>query len=96
MVLSTDSRKIAETIKAPDVSVLIRPAELATDDAKGIDVFIHAVEWIKANHGSFDYFFYLQPTSPLRAPLDLGGGYRLYGAQTNVRKIAYVIAVSNL
>jgi N-acylneuraminate cytidylyltransferase/CMP-N,N'-diacetyllegionaminic acid synthase len=73
MVLSTDSRKIAETIKAPDVSVLIRPAELATDDAKGIDVFIHAVEWIKANHRSFDYFFYLQPTSPLRAPFDLVG-----------------------
>jgi len=73
MVLSTNSSEIAEKTKAPDVSVLMRPADLATDEATGIDVFIHAIEWINTNHGQFDYFFYLQPTSPLREPFDLVG-----------------------
>ena len=49
IVLSTDSVEIAKIAGAPDVWILKRPIELATDDTKGVDVFIHAVDSIKKN-----------------------------------------------
>lgn len=73
LAVSTDSHEIACVAEAPDVRIIDRPPVLATDNAKGVDVFIHAVEHIREMVGSFDYYFYLQPTSPLRAPEDLMG-----------------------
>ena len=50
----------------------LRPAELATDEAKTIDVLIHAVEWMRAE-ASFlpEWVVLLQPTSPLRSSEDV-------------------------
>lgn len=73
LAVSTDSPLIARAADAPDVLIIDRPASLATDTAKGVDVFIHAVDSIRQRKGPFDYYFYLQPTSPLRAPADLAG-----------------------
>ena len=72
-VLSTDDVEIAEVAKkfgcrAP----FMRPAELATDQAKSIPVAQHTLNWLKENEGKeFDYCVILQPTSPFRAGMDI-------------------------
>lgn len=77
IAVSTDSEDIASAVSATDVMVINRPSELATDESKGVDVFVHAVKVIEDTEGVFDYYFYLQPTSPLRLPGDITGAMDL-------------------
>ena len=69
-LLSTDDEAIAKEGKRHGLEVpFMRPAHLATDDSKGIDVWIHA--WLEAEkhwNRTFDMGIYLQPTTPLRRP----------------------------
>jgi len=46
----------------------MRPKELARDNAKGIDVVLHAIDWLRENdkRKQYDLIMLLQPTSPLR------------------------------
>ena len=70
--VSTDSDEIAQVALAYNAVVLRRPPELATDTARGNDVFFDAVERIEQKYDKHPSFFlYLQPTSPLRAPEDI-------------------------
>ena len=74
VVVSTDDEKIAEISKKYGAEVpFIRPRELATDEAKGIDVILHAINWLKENdkQKQYDLIILLQPTSPLRTREDI-------------------------
>ena len=68
VVISTDSREIASIASSfEDTIPLIRPYELATDNASVVDVLEHA--WnstLNVDGKSYDYVVLLQPTSPLR------------------------------
>lgn len=68
VVLSTDDDEIAAVGRACGVEVpFMRPADLATDDARSIDVAVHALRWLEQNEGRLaDRLVLLQPTSPLR------------------------------
>ena len=67
VLVSTDSEKIADISKTAGASVpFIRPEYLASDNAKTIDVLIHAIEVLKSMNMTFDYVVLLQPTQPLR------------------------------
>ena len=68
VVVSTDDREIAAISAACGAEVpFIRPRELATDTANGMDVILHAVEWLKRNESySPETLTLLQPTSPFR------------------------------
>lgn len=47
----------------------VRPASLATDEVRNIDVMIHALEFMeKKNDILYDLLVLLQPTSPIRDP----------------------------
>lgn len=72
LTISTDSPAIARVARewGGDVPFL-RPAELATDEAKGIDAILHAVRWHRENSQVFDLILVLQPTSPLRTAEDI-------------------------
>ncbi len=61
-VVSTDSSQIAEVAKQYGAEVLMRPAELATDNASTQDVMVHALKNYPA-----DIMVLLQPTSPYRS-----------------------------
>jgi CMP-N,N'-diacetyllegionaminic acid synthase len=65
--VSTDWMDIVYLSKRKGLSIpFLRPPELATDEARIIDVLIHVVdEWKKRNQ-YFDYIVLLQPTQPLR------------------------------
>ena len=74
VVVSTDDKEIAEISKKYGAEVpFIRPKELAEDNAKGIDVVLHAIDWLKKGdrRKQYDLMMLLQPTSPLRATEDI-------------------------
>lgn len=72
VIVSTDDLQIANTAKDWGADVpFIRPADLATDEAKSIDVMIHAAKWCEKNVQKPDYVFLLQPTSPTRTADDI-------------------------
>ena len=68
-MLSTDSSEMARISAEEGFPVpFMRPAELATDDADVMDVIAHTMQQIAER---FDYLVLLQPTSPLRSPIDI-------------------------
>ena len=78
VIVSTDDKEIADVSKKYGAEVpFLRPAELSTDTAKGIDVLLHAMDWMEKNEGVYDIVVYLQPTSPLRTSADISAALRI-------------------
>ena len=74
VVVSTDDEEITKISKKYGAEVpFMRPKELAEDNAKGIDVVLHAMDWVKENdtRKQYDLIMLLQPTSPLRTKEDI-------------------------
>lgn len=64
VIVSTDDAEIAEVSKQYGAEApFLRPAHLATDEAKTIDTVMDTLERID---GTYDYVVLLQPTQPLR------------------------------
>jgi len=71
VVCSTDDPAIAEAAKEWGAEVpFLRPAALASDGARSVDVALHAID---ALGGGFDLLLLLQPTSPLTEVQDVTG-----------------------
>ena len=71
-IVSTDDTEIATVSWRCGADVPFqRPAELATDTAKSVDVMIHAAKWCEDHIQRPDYVFLLQPTSPTRTHADI-------------------------
>jgi N-acylneuraminate cytidylyltransferase len=80
-LVSTDDRAIADVASAAGALVpWLRPAELATDIASGVDVCIHALDWYEAERGAVDGLLLLQPTSPFRSRQTVEQGIELFRA----------------
>lgn len=80
VVVSTDDKEISDISKKYRAEVpFIRPKELAMDNTKGIDVVLHAIDWLKENdmRKQCDLLILLQPTSPLRATEDINKAIEL-------------------
>jgi len=73
VILSTDSPEYAEIGRKAGAEVpFIRPACYAADDSLDIDVFEHALAWLKENEGyEPDVVVHLRPTFPTRNPEDI-------------------------
>lgn len=72
LVVSTDGEEIARIAEEAGAEVpFLRPQELASDGARGIDVLHHALRWFEERGTKFDCVMYLQPTSPLRTAADI-------------------------
>ena len=73
-VLSSDDDEIIQVAREWECEVpFLRPATLATDEARSADVLLHALD---ALGESYDYAVLLQPTSPLRTAEDIDGALR--------------------
>lgn len=91
-VLSTDCETIAAAGRAAGAQVpFMRPAELATDTAASMDVFLHA---LAQNGEEFDLLLVLQPTSPLRTGADIDAALDLY-AQRDATAVVSVCPVDH-
>lgn len=67
ILVSTDDEEIAYISKNEGAWVpFLRPAELATDTAKSIDVVLHALKEISYLNKNYDAVVLLQPTNPFR------------------------------
>lgn len=73
VILSTDSEKYAEIGRSYGAEIpFIRPAEYATDTALDIDVFRHALNFLRKKEGYVpDIVVQLRPTYPIRRPEDI-------------------------
>ncbi|RJX18366.1 MAG: acylneuraminate cytidylyltransferase family protein [Desulforudis sp.] len=72
LVVSTDGEEIARIAREAGAEVpFLRPPELATDEARGIDALHHALKWFEERGTKFDCVMCLQPTSPLRSAADI-------------------------
>lgn len=73
VVLSTDDEEIAEEGRRVGLDVpFLRPAELATDQARAADVWIHAWHRMEDRDGvRYDASVLLEPSSPLRIAEDV-------------------------
>lgn len=78
IIVSTDDEEIADISRKNGAEVpFVRPKELATDVAKGINVVLHAIDFFEKNRDSFDLIMILQPTSPLRISEDIDSAIEL-------------------
>ncbi|WP_071541347.1 cytidylyltransferase domain-containing protein [Neomoorella thermoacetica] len=78
LLVSTDGKEIARIAREAGAEVpFMRPPELATDAARGIDVLSHAMAWCEEHGRLYDWVMVLQPTSPLRNVDDIVGACRL-------------------
>lgn len=72
VVVSTEDKEISDISKKYGAEVpFIRPEELASDEAKTMDVIIHALNWFENRGEHFDILVLLEPTSPLRDANDI-------------------------
>jgi CMP-N,N'-diacetyllegionaminic acid synthase len=65
VIVTTDDNDIAHVAKEFGANVITRPAELATDTAKTIDVVLHALDILKKEGREPEIITLMQPTSPL-------------------------------
>ncbi len=67
-IVSTDSESIAAIARQYGAEVpFMRPAELALDFSTDIEVFTHALQWLRDNEKYLpDTILHLRPTSPIR------------------------------
>tara|TARA_B110000483_G_scaffold35497_1_gene43350 strand:+ start:3113 stop:3808 length:696 start_codon:yes stop_codon:yes gene_type:complete len=69
VLVSSEDEEICQVARQSGAEIpFVRPMELATDTAAGVDVLCHAVE---NSGGDYDYVVLLQPTSPLRESTDI-------------------------
>ena len=72
LIISTDSEEIAGIGRDVGVEIpFLRPSEIAQDKSTGADVILHTLNWFEGNDLKFDYFIYLQPTSPMRKSIHI-------------------------
>jgi CMP-N-acetylneuraminic acid synthetase len=92
IIVSTEDEQISSIAQQWGAEVPFRrPNELATDDARSVEVGVHALEWLRLQENySPDALVLLQPTCPLRTGRHIDEAIELYEA----RHADCVVAVS--
>lgn len=97
IIVSTDDAEIADISRRAGAEVpFIRPASLATDTARSIEVAQHAMRFVEEQDGlRIDWLMLLQPTEPLRIRDDLVEALRIATSQRcdSVISVVQVFAV---
>jgi len=90
-LVSSEDRNILETARQFGAPVpFTRPAHLAGDTVRNIDVVIHALEMMEQSKGvTYDMLVLLQPTSPVRDPRHIDAAVQLLG-QSGYQSLASV------
>jgi CMP-N,N'-diacetyllegionaminic acid synthase len=73
VMVSTDDAEIADVARGVGAEVpFVRPAPLASDTTRSLEVVLHALDWLSAEEDWLpDWVLLLQPTSPLRNHKDI-------------------------
>ncbi|MDV6236872.1 acylneuraminate cytidylyltransferase family protein [Leptospira ellisii] len=91
IVISTDDVDIADVAVSYGAELpFMRPAELATDTALGVDNYIYTIDRLeKEGNESIKSFTVLQPTSPLRISEDIDGAIHLFRERNADSVVSY-------
>ncbi|SDB56074.1 N-acylneuraminate cytidylyltransferase [Pseudobutyrivibrio sp. YE44] len=83
VIVTTDDEEIARVAREAGAEVpFMRPAELASDTATAVDVYIHATEFMMKETGEpIEKFMVLLPTAPLRTVAHIDGAVEAFKAQ---------------
>lgn len=97
LIVSTDDENIADMAKEYGAEVpFMRPNELAQDHTPGIDVVLHAIDWLNTNEGYCpDAIMLLQPTSPFRMAADIDNAVAIYNERNPLSLVSVCIADDN-
>lgn len=82
--VSTDCDEIARVAREQGAEVIMRPAELATDNAPEWLAWQHAIRHVQDSGRSFDVFLSLPSTSPLRSEVDVNACIASLDGDTDV------------
>jgi len=75
VIVSTDGEEIARIAREAGAEVpFLRPATFAQDHSPTSDVVIHALDYFSQVGVNYEMVAVLEPTSPLRKPLDIDRG----------------------
>ena len=88
--VSTDDGEIARIAAAEGATVLERPEALAGDQARVIDVALHALDVFEDEGRIYDNLCVVYATAPLMSAEDLQGGWKLF----NEKRANSVMAVT--
>ena len=69
--VSSDCQEILSIAEDAGAETIVRPDELASDNASEWLAWQHAIKTVQARHGKFDNFLSLPPTAPLRSLEDV-------------------------
>jgi CMP-N-acetylneuraminic acid synthetase len=78
IIVSTDSKEIAEVSGKYGAEIIKRPKFLSGDKAKVIDAVFHIFDTLEKEKYFFDFLVLLQPTSPLRTTKDIDEAIDLF------------------
>jgi CMP-N,N'-diacetyllegionaminic acid synthase len=94
---SDDPAILAEADALPEVAQVVRPAELATGEARTYDAVVHALEVLEQAPGArrFDLVAVIQCSSPFTAPEDLAGAVSL-ALGTGAGSVASVVRIAGV
>ncbi|MFR9710706.1 cytidylyltransferase domain-containing protein [Paenibacillus sp. MB22_1] len=96
VLVTTDHEEIAKVSrKAGALVPFLRPAELATDEAKSVDAMIHAIDYYEKHFNcKVNDVILLQPTSPLRTANDIDQAWNQY-QRLHVESLQSVVETSD-
>jgi CMP-N-acetylneuraminic acid synthetase len=90
VVVSTDCMDVARISKQYGAKVIMRPANLAEDDTKTIEVLRHVAQVIDS---CFELIVTLQPTSPLRSAHHINEALNYFNGNPNVDSLVSVQSI---
>jgi CMP-N-acetylneuraminic acid synthetase len=94
VIVTTDDEQIASVARTAGALVpFVRPAYLAGDTAKSLDVAIHALQAMEEHTGPYDAIMLLQPTAPFRTTADINEAIRLLEANPDADSVISVVDV---
>lgn len=91
VIVSTEDDNIAKVARREGIRVLLRPAILAQDNSKTIDVLLDVINTLDEE---YDYLVLLQPTQPLRHAEHIDGAIEVMIDQ-NYSSLVSVFPVQN-
>jgi CMP-N-acetylneuraminic acid synthetase len=97
-LVSTDDPAIAQVATAAGADVpFLRPADLASDTSRSLDVVHHALHTVEqANDQPYDAVLILQPTSPLRSAADIDAAIELLQQNPTADSVVSLIPLVGL
>lgn len=79
ILVTTDSKKIMKLAINKGLNCpFLRPGKLSTNTAKPSDVIVHSLKYLKKQKENFDFFVYLEPTSPFTTSKDIDNSIKFF------------------